>query len=244
MPEQLKRAMILAAGLGTRMGSLTNDRPKALVEVLGKALIDYAIDRFKALSVTQIIVNLHYKADMLKAHLEGRTDVRIHFSDERNELMDTGGGVAKALPFFEDQPFFTHNSDSIWFESGVQNLLRLARAWQSDTMDALMLVAPVENALGYTGAGDFHLEPDGKLRCKGNENKAPFVWTGIQIIHPRLFVGCPDGPFSTNVVWNQALEQERLFGLTLDGTWIHVGTPEGVQDAEAFIQKVRTGAFN
>lgn len=244
MAEQPERAMILAAGLGTRMGSLTDDRPKALVEVLGKPLIDYAIDRFKALGFTDIIVNLHYKADMLEAHLTRRTDVQIHFSDERAELLDTGGGVAKALPFFKDKPFFTHNSDSIWFEQDTLNLLKLKDAWDDNTMDALMLVAPVGSALGYAGSGDFFLEADGRLRRKGGKDKAPFVWTGVQIMRPSLFAGCPEGPFSTNIIWNQVLERRRLFGLRLDGTWMHVGTPEGVQDAEAFIQKSRTGTFD
>ncbi len=243
MAEYPERAMILAAGLGTRMGPLTADRPKALVEVLSKPLIDYAIDRFSVLGLTEIIVNLHYKADMLEAHLKRRTDVHIHLSDERDELLDTGGGVTKALPFFQDKPFFTHNSDSIWFEHNTQNLLTLKDAWDSDVMDALMLVAPVETALGYAGNGDFFLGPDGRLRRKGNEDTAPFVWTGVQIMRPSLFAGCPTGRFSTNIIWNQALERRRLFGLELDGTWMHVGTPEGVQDAEGFIRKARTGAF-
>ena len=243
MVDRPERAMILAAGLGTRMGPLTADRPKALVEVLGQPLIDYAIERFKSLGITEIIVNLHYMADMLEVHLRQRTDVTIQFSDERAELLDTGGGIAKALPFFDNKPFFTHNSDSIWFEQRTQNLLELRNAWDDD-MDALMLVAPTDQALGFSGAGDFFLEADGKLRRRGSHDKAPYVWTGVQIIKPSLFDGCPAGPFSTNVVWNQALERGRLYGLKLSGTWMHVGTPQGVQDAEAFIQKARTGTFD
>ncbi len=242
MAEPPKRAMILAAGLGTRMGSLTKDRPKALVEVLNKPLIDYAIDRFKALDVTDIIVNLHYKADMLEAHLKCRTDVHIRFSDEREELLDTGGGVAKALAFFEGRPFFTHNSDSIWLEGEVQNLLELASTWQGD-MDVLMLLAPVEQALVYSGKGDFFLEPSGRLRRRGNENTAPYVWTGVQIMNPHVFDGCPDGAFSNNLIWDHALERGRLFGLVLDGTWMHVGTREAVQGAEIFIQKKKADMF-
>jgi MurNAc alpha-1-phosphate uridylyltransferase len=233
------RAMILAAGLGTRMRPLSEAKPKPLIEVMGKTLIDHAIDRLKAAGVTLIVVNVHYKADMLKAHLAKRKDVKIRISEENDNLLDTGGGIAKALPLFEGQPFFTHNSDSMWVEGMGSALERMKARWNPNTMDTLMLLAPAVTAIGYEGRGDFDMDPWGRLTRRGEQKLTPFVWTGVQIIHPRLFDGAPTGKFSINPLWDKAIEGGRLYGVRLDGVWIHVGAPEGFHEAEAFLRSLQ-----
>jgi len=231
--------MILAAGLGTRMRPLSDTKPKPLIEVMGKPLIDHAIDRLKAAGVTLIVVNVHYKADILKAHLAKRKDVEIKISEESDNLLDTGGGIAKALPLFEGQPFFTHNSDSMWVEGMGSALGRLIERWDAASMDSLMLLASAVTAIGYEGRGDFDMDPWGRLARRGEQQIAPFVWTGVQIIHPRLFDGAPTGKFSINPLWDNAIGKGRLFGQRLDGVWIHVGAPEGLQDAEWFLKNLQ-----
>lgn len=233
------RAMILAAGLGTRMRPLSEGKPKPLIQVMGKALIDHAIDRLKAAGVTLIVVNVHYKAEMLKAHLAKRKDVEIRISEENDNLLDTGGGIAKALPYFEGQPFFTHNSDSMWVEGMGSALNRMKARWKPQDMDALMLLASAVTAIGYEGRGDFEMDPWGRLTRRGEQKLAPFVWTGVQIVHPRLFDGAPAGKFSINPLWDKAMARGRLHGMRLDGVWIHVGAPEGFHDAEAFLRNLQ-----
>jgi MurNAc alpha-1-phosphate uridylyltransferase len=232
--------MILAAGLGTRMAPLTAERPKPLIELMGKPLIDYAIDRLAQAGVTLIIVNVHYKADMLIAHLEkrGKKDSRleIRIYDETGAILDTGGAVARALPAFAGEAFFTHNSDSLWVEGMGSALERMKARWDPETMDALMLLAPTVTAIGYDGRGDFTMDALGGLQRREEMKLAPFVWTGVQIVHPRLFEGAPEGRFSINPLWDRAIAKGRLFGTRLDGTWIHVGTPEGLLDAENFLR--------
>ena len=232
----LTRAMILAAGLGTRMGHLTQDKPKPLVPVLGRTLIDRVIDRLIAGGVNTIVVNVHYKADMLRAHLARRKDVEIIVCDETNAILDTGGAVAQALEHFKGEPFFTQNADSIWAEGMGKAMNRMKERWNPDTMDCLMLLAPTTSSLGYDGRGDFEMNQLGLLRRRGELKLAPFVWTGMQIVHPRLFDGAPKGRFSINPLWDKAIEKERLHGIRLDGVWIHVGTPEGLTDAENYLR--------
>ena len=235
----LTRAMILAAGLGTRMAPYTAVKPKPLIELKGKALIDYAIDRLAANGVKFIVVNVHYKAEMLVAHLEKRSKkdkhVKIEICDEPDAILDTGGAVAKALPDFEGEPFITHNSDSLWVEDIGAALARMKAAWKPDDMDALMLLATTTRALGYDGRGDFDMDAFGGLTRRAEMKLAPFVWTGVQIVHPRLFDGAPKGRFSINPLWDKAIERGRLRGIRLDGQWIHVGTPEGLEEADAFL---------
>jgi MurNAc alpha-1-phosphate uridylyltransferase len=231
--------MILAAGLGTRMGHLTSNRPKPLVEVLGRTLIDRVIDRMIQGGVTFIVVNVHYKAEMLKEHLSRRKDVKIQICDESDTILDTGGGIAKALPHFEGEPFFAQNSDSIWVEGMGHAMDRMKARWDPETMDSLMLLAACTSSLGYDGAGDFEMDALGHLKRRAEMKQAPFVWTGLQIIHPRLFDGAPAGRFSINKLWDKAIERERLYGIRLDGIWIHVGTPEGLEDAEAFLRDLQ-----
>ncbi|MGQ0741657.1 MAG: nucleotidyltransferase family protein [Alphaproteobacteria bacterium] len=231
-----RHAMILAAGLGTRMRPLSEDKPKPLIEVQGKPLIDHAIDRLKAAGVALIVVNVHYRAEMLKAHLARRKDVEIQISEENDNLLDTGGGIAKALPVLGNAPFFTHNSDSLWVEGMGGALERMKRRWDPAVMDALMLLAPSVTAIGYEGRGDFNMDPDGRLTRRGEQNLSAFVWTGVQIIHPRLFDSAPKGKFSINLLWDRAIERGCLYGIRLDGVWIHVGSPEGFHDAERYFR--------
>jgi MurNAc alpha-1-phosphate uridylyltransferase len=229
---QVRAAMIMGAGLGSRMRPLTDDRPKPLVTVAGKALIDHSIDRLVAAGVTRIVVNLHYKAAMLRAHLEKRRDAEILFSDETAQLLDTGGGVVKALPLLGDEPFFILNSDSIWIETGKPALPMMQDAWDASRMDGLLLLADLAKTIGYDGH-DFVLQADGRLaRAKGRSEK-PYGYMGVQIVQPGLFADAPQGAFSTNMVWNRAIAADRLFGAVLDGTWLHVGTPETRDEAEA-----------
>jgi len=231
-----KRAMVMAAGLGTRMRPLTDDRPKPLVQVMGKALIDHAIDRLVAAGVETIVVNAHYKSDMLKAHLARRKDVEIRISEENDELLGTGGGILKALPNFEGEPFFVHNSDSVWVEGLGHALERMIERWDPDNMDALLLMASMVTSLGFEGRGDFSMAADGKLTRVAPLRVSPFAYPGVQIVHPRIFDHAPKGGFSMNVLWDRAIEKGRLYGVRLDGVWIHVGTPEAVREANDFLR--------
>jgi N-acetyl-alpha-D-muramate 1-phosphate uridylyltransferase len=229
------RAMIMAAGLGTRMRPLTDDRPKPLVMVAGKTLIDHALDRLVAAGVTLAVINVHYKAEMVMAHLAKRKDVEIRYSEETDALLGTGGGVVKAMPHFDGHPFFIMNADTIWIEGFGRALDRMKERWNPDTMDGLLLMAAMVTAVGYEGAGDFNMDSEGHLTRVAEQRLSPFAYPGIQIVHPRLFDKAPAGPFSTNRVWDIAIATGRLFGIRLDGVWIHVGTPEVVQEAEAIL---------
>jgi MurNAc alpha-1-phosphate uridylyltransferase len=228
-------AMIMGAGLGTRMRPLTDDRPKPLVMVGGRTLIDHSLDRLVAAGVTLAVVNLHYKAEMLRAHLARRRDIEIIFSDETEKLLDTGGGVVKALPHFRGAPFFVLNSDSIWVEGDRAALPAMLGHWDAARMDGLLLLADMQTALGYEGMGDFVLKAEGRVVRARHSAGAATAYPGVQIAHPRLFDGAPQGAFSTNLMWDRAIAAERLFGTMLDGTWIHVGTPEARDEAEAFL---------
>ncbi len=231
----LTRAMIMAAGLGTRMSPLTKDRPKPLVEVRGKALIDHAIDKLVAAGVTMIVVNLHYKAEMLKTHLAKRRDVEIRLSEESDGLLGTGGGILKALSNFDGEPFFVLNSDSVWVEGLGRALDRMKERWNPEAMDALLLMASMVTAMGYEGTGDFNMDADGRLTRVAEQRLSPFAYPGVQIVHPRIFASVKGGAFSMNRLWDEAIERGKLFGIRLDGVWIHVGTPEAVAEANAYL---------
>jgi MurNAc alpha-1-phosphate uridylyltransferase len=235
--SNVTHAMIMGAGLGSRMRPLTDDRPKPLVMVAGKTLIDHSIDRLVAAGVTKIVVNVHYKAAMLREHLARRQDVEIVISDETEMLLDTGGGVVKAMPHFGDAPFFIINSDSIWVERGAPALPAMQAAWDAKRMDGLLLLADLATTIGYEGR-DFVLEPDGRLARAKDRSEPPWGYMGVQIVHPRLFADAPEGAFSTNIVWNRAIAAGRLFGATLDGVWLHVGTPEARDEAQAYLSEV------
>ncbi len=233
MMQAPKRAMVMAAGLGTRMRPLTNDRCKALVELGGKSLIDWMLDRLAEAGVEKAVVNVHHFADRLESHLRERTAPAIMISDERAELLETGGGLAKAAPLLGDDPIFVANIDSVWREDGTESELRkLARAFDPDRMDALLLITPTANTLGFDGPGDFFLHEDGRLERRGERATAPYAYTGVQILNPRVLEGLPVEPFSTNLIWNTALEAGRLHGCVMDAFWMHVGDPEAREAAE------------
>lgn len=232
-------AMVLAAGFGERMRPLTNERPKPLVRLGGRPLIDHVLDRLAAAGVPTAVVNVHYLADMIESHLEGRTEPGIVISDERDQLLDTGGGVRKALQLLGDEPFFIHNSDTVWIEGNDSTLCRLARAWDPARMDALLMLVPVVNAVGYAGSGDFNMAPDGRLQRKERNAVAPFVFAGVSIAHPRLVEQGPEGPFSLTLLWDRAARSGRLYGIRHEGIWMHVGTPEALEEAERCLQRDR-----
>jgi len=221
-------AMVLAAGLGVRMRPLTLTCPKPLLTVAGITLLDHALDRLAAAGVETAVVNYCYLGDMIAAHLGGRAAPRIVLSPEP-EPLETGGGIKRALHHLGEAPFVSVNADILWLDGAVPAVRRLAEAWDPERMDALLLLMPVERAHGYHGLGDFDIEIDGRLRRPPRGERAPYVFSGVQIISPRLFEGTPDGPFSTNLVWDRALPAGRLRGLVHDGEWFHVGTPEALQ---------------
>ena len=235
MSNAPKRAMIMAAGLGTRMRPLTNDRPKPLVEVAGKTLIDHALDRLAAVGVTMAVVNVHYKAEMLMAHLKKRTDMEFVFSEETDTLLGTGGGVVKAMPHFKGEPFWIMNSDTLWVEGVGRALQNMVARWDPERMDALLLLASMVSARGYEGAGDFYMDAEGHITRVDERKLSPFAYPGVQIVHPRLFEGAPSGTFSTNKMWDVAIKKQRLYGIRLDGIWFHVGTPEAVKETEQYL---------
>src|SRR5436309_3215575 len=231
----IDRAMVLAAGLGKRMRPLTDTLPKPLVPVAGKALIDHVLDRLADAGVTTAVVNVHHMANAIEQHLKGRTRPQIAISDERSELLDTGGGVVKALPLLGDKPFFHVNSDTIWIEGVTPNLGRLGAMFDPAEMDAAVLLAATATSIGYEGRGDFAMTPDGRLRRRGEREVVPFVYAGAAVLSRPLFEDAPQRVFSLNRLFDRAIEAGRLFGLRLEGTWMHVGTPAAIKAAEAAI---------
>ncbi|MFN0024715.1 MAG: nucleotidyltransferase family protein [Parvularculaceae bacterium] len=232
-------AMVLAAGLGTRMRPLTDHRPKPLIEVAGKALIDHSLDRFAQAGVARAIVNVHYRADQMEAHLTARTRPRIIISDERALRLETGGGLKHARAHLGEAPVFCTNTDAILVDAdGPEACAALAATWRNDAMDALLLVVPIGLASGYDGDGDFDLGADGSLDWRRGAS-APFVYTGLQIIRPLLLDGAPEGPFSLRVLWDKARAAGRMRGLLHNGPWMHVGDEAGLALAEAFFDKQR-----
>ncbi len=225
-------AMVLAAGLGQRMRPITDVIPKPLVEIGGKAMLDHALDRLAAVGVAEAVVNVHHLAGKIEAHLAGRTRPRITISDERAELLETGGGVTKALPLLGHEPFFHLNSDSLWVENGVPNLQRLAEAWQPARMDMLLMLAHVSRSMGYDGTGDFHLAGDGHLTRRKPGEEVPHIYAGVAILKPNLLVDAPKGPWSLNLLFDRLIAEGRLCGHVMDGEWLHVGTPEAIPEAE------------
>jgi MurNAc alpha-1-phosphate uridylyltransferase len=235
----LKTAMVLSAGLGTRMAPANGKVPKPLVPLAGKPLIDHVLDRLAAAGVKRAVVNVHHMADQIEQHVKGRRAPVIEISDERAARLDTGGGVRKALPRLGAGPFLIHNSDSVWIEGIGSNLSRLMSAWDDTRMDCLMLLALASASYGYQGRGDFAFGSDGRIRRRKVEQElVPFAFTGVSIAHPRLFEGAPDGAFSLNLLWSRAIEAGRAYGMRIDGIWMHVGTPDALAQAEACLQDV------
>lgn len=229
-------AMVMAAGLGKRMRPLTASQPKPLVRVAGRALIDHALDRMVYAGVTRAVVNVHYLADALEAHLRSRSAPSIAISDEREQLLETGGGMMKAqaaglLP----DPFFCVNADSIWLDGPRNAFIDLSAHWDADRMDALLLLVPHARARNFAGAGDFYMDPVGRLKRKLPGRVAPYIYTGIQLVSHRLLHDAPTGAFSTNILWDRAIEEERLFGSVFTGEWLEVGEPAHVAASEGYL---------
>jgi MurNAc alpha-1-phosphate uridylyltransferase len=237
MPVSPRIAMVLAAGLGQRMRPLTDTKPKPLVQVAGRPLIDHVLDRLAAAGAERAVVNVHYRAEQIIEHVAGRTRPQITISDERGLLLNTGGGVVKALPQLGSAPFFHMNSDTIWIDGVMPNLDRLAQAFDPANMDVLLLLAPTTGSIGYSGRGDFVMAADGRLQARGERDVAPFVYAGAAILTPALFQNAPEGEFPLTLLFKRAQEQGRLHGLRLEGTWMHVGTPEAVEEAEQAIRR-------
>lgn len=232
-------AMIMAAGLGKRMRPLTATKPKPLIEVSGKALLDHVLEKLRIAGVRRVVVNIHYLADALEAHLKNRDHgLEIIISDERDLLMETGGGLVKALPLIDSDPFLSLNSDNLWIDGPADTLKLLASQWDEERMDALLLLVPQARALNHKGIGDFHMDSTGRIRRRAKSHVAPFVFTGIQIVSKRLLRDAPEGPFSTNILWNRAIEEGRCFGAVHQGLWFDVGTPQSIQLTESALEHV------
>ena len=225
--------MVLSAGLGTRMAPANGTLPKPLVPLNSRALIDHVLDRHVDAGIQHAIVNVHHKADLIEAHVKGRRRPEIEISNERGKLLDTGGGVKKALPRLGAGPFLIHNADSVWIEGVGSNLARLMQAWDDSRMDCLLMLALASHSLGYQGRGDFAFESDGRIRRRRvQQEMVPFAFTGVSLAHPRLFAESPDGAFSLNVVWDRAMEAGRAWGVRMEGIWMHVGNPDALAQAE------------
>jgi MurNAc alpha-1-phosphate uridylyltransferase len=226
--------MVLAAGLGLRMRPITLTVPKPMVPVAGRTMLDRAIDHLRRAGIANLVVNTHWLADRIEDHLDGQPGITL---SHEPEVLETGGGVAKALPLLGEGPFFVVNSDIIWTDGAHPALDRLMQAWDESRMDALLLVVPTSHAMGYEGDGDFFVDGDGRPRRRAPREVAPTLFSGVQILHPRLFEGAPSGKFSLNVLYDRAIEDGRLFALVHDGRWYHVGTPEALPEVEAALQE-------
>ncbi|GAA4717984.1 nucleotidyltransferase family protein [Sphingomonas lutea] len=235
--EVPQTAMIMAAGLGKRMRPLTATKPKPLIEVAGKALLDHVLEHLRTAGVKTVIVNVHYLADALEAHLKSRANgLDIRISDERDLLLETGGGLVRAAPMIDCDPFLAVNSDNYWVDGPADTLRLLASQWNSEKMDALLLLVPLARAQNHGGIGDFHLSRDGKVRRRERSHVAPFVYTGVQMVSKRLLRDAPEGAFSTNILWDRAIEEGRCFGAVHQGLWFDVGTPQAIQMTESALQ--------
>lgn len=233
-----RTAMVLAAGYGERMRPLTDTMPKPLVPLMGRALIDHVLDRLAAAGVETAVVNVHYLPEQIEAHMKGRNGraPKTVISDERALLLDTGGGATKALPLLGNGPFFIHNSDSVWSEGVTPALPDMLRVWDPARMDCLLLLAPLSTSIGYHARGDFDMAPDGRLSRRGERQVVPFAFAGVSLCTAALFEDAPQGPFSLNVLWDRALAKGRVYGVRLDGRWMHVGTPDALKEAETLFE--------
>lgn len=235
-PPPANTAMVLAAGLGKRMRPLTATRPKPLIEVARKPLIDHVLDRLRAAGIKRVVVNVHYLADAVVAHLKARvTDMEVLISDERDQLLETGGGLVKALPLIGEDRFVVVNSDNFWVDGPVDALRLLGQRWNDEEMDALLLLVPQARANCHSGPGDFHMDALGRLERRRPGRVAPFVFTGIQMMSRRLLEDAPQGAFSTNILWDRAIARGRCFGIVHQGLWFDVGTPPAIAKTEAML---------
>ena len=235
--EVPKTAMVMAAGLGKRMRPLTATRPKPLIEVAGRPLLDHVLERLRSAGVEKVVVNVHYLPDTLEAHLAKKVHgLDVVISDERDQLLETGGGLVRAEPLIDVDPFLVVNSDNFWVDGPADTLRVLASHWDDERMDALLLLVPHARAQNHRGMGDFHMDRFGRLRRRHRGRVAPFVYTGIQMIAKRLLEGAPQGPFSTNILWDKAIDTGRCFGAVHQGLWFDVGTPAAIGQTESFLE--------
>lgn len=230
-------AMVFAAGLGTRMRPVTNDRPKPLIEIGGRTMLDHTLDRLAEAGIARAVVNVHYRADQIEAHLAGRTRPALTLSDERDRLLDQGGGIRKALPWLGPAPFLICNTDALWIEGPQSNIGRMLAAWDPGRMDVLLLVASTTTSIGVDWPGDFAMDEDGRLIRRQEGAVTPFVYAGVGLIKPGLFAGIEEPVFRLAPFFFQAAEAGRLFGMRLDGLWLHVGTPAAIREAEEAIRR-------
>ncbi|MEM1038114.1 MAG: nucleotidyltransferase family protein [Pseudomonadota bacterium] len=234
-PTHVDQAVVLSAGLGTRMQPLTLTRPKPLISVAGKTLLDHALDALDSANITHAVVNVHYLADQIVNHVAGRTAPKVTISDERSRILDSGGGVAQAQTHLDPKPFFVLNADSFWLDRHPQALPRMIAKFDPTQMDMLMLLARHEDSVGFAGAGDFFMDDTGRLTRRGSAPAAPCNYAGAVLMRPGLFDDWSGEPFSLNRTFDHAIARGRLHGLWLDGLWLHVGTPEAIGDAETAI---------
>ncbi len=235
MSTKPKTAMVLAAGLGLRMRPITDKTPKPLIKVAERTLLDHCLDRLVEVGVQRAVVNVHHLADQVRTHLRHRRDLEIIISDEHDQLLETGGGLVKALPHLGSEPIFVVNSDVLWLNGTVNALERLMDIWSDEIMDALLLVHSTVEAYGYRGRGDFVIDPLGLVARRPEREVAPYVFTGIEILHPRALKGAPTGAFSLNVIFDRLLEAGRLYAIVHDGEWFDVGSPDGLSQAENYM---------
>jgi MurNAc alpha-1-phosphate uridylyltransferase len=235
MSTKPKTAMVLAAGLGLRMRPITDKTPKPLIKVAERTLLDHCLDRLVEVGVQRAVVNVHHLADQVRTHLRHRRDLEIIISDEHDQLLETGGGLVKALPHLGSEPIFVVNSDVLWLNGTVNALERLMDTWSDEIMDALLLVHSTVEAYGYRGRGDFVIDPLGLVARRPEREVAPYVFTGIEILHPRALKGAPTGAFSLNVIFDRLLETGRLYAIVHDGEWFDVGSPDGLSQAENYM---------
>jgi len=230
-------AMVLAAGLGTRMRPITDTNPTPLGPVVGTTVVAYGLDALESNGVKNAVVNVHYLAEQIEEHLSDRSNPAISLSDETVALLDSGGGIKKALPKLGEDPFFLINADSFWLEGSTPNLQRLAGTFDPDKMDILLMLSTMDSAIGYSGNGDFEMSAEGRLQRRTEKKLSPFAYAGAAILHPRIFENTPDDAFSLNLLFDRAIEQDRLFGVRMEGVWLHVGTPESILEAEEAIAR-------
>ncbi|MEE3000289.1 MAG: nucleotidyltransferase family protein [Pseudomonadota bacterium] len=230
-----KKAMVLAAGLGRRLRPITNNLPKPLVKIANRTLLDHTLDHLVAAGVECAVVNVHYLADQIKRHLNSRKDLEIIISSEELSLLETGGGVKKVIKKFNDEPFYISNADVFWLNGPTTVLERMIEQWDETRMDALLMLHATVEAYGYSGDGDFEVDANGKLSRRIEREITPYLFSGVQIIHPRIFENTPDGKFSLNVIYDKGIEADRLYGVVHDGEWFHIGTPEGLAEVESYM---------
>ncbi|MEP1207156.1 MAG: nucleotidyltransferase family protein [Rhizobiaceae bacterium] len=235
--KDIETGMVLAAGLGTRMRPITDNLPKPLVSVAGQTLLDRALDALAKGGIQQALVNVHYLADQIEKHLHGRTMPAVSVSDERRELLDSGGGVKKAIAGMTDSPMVILNGDSFWVDGGGSTIRQMKSVWNPDEMDMLLLVATLDQATGYDGAGDFFLDNENRLKRRGDASQAPYIYAGAIITGTSNINSVPDSKFSLNRLFDAAIQRNRLYGCLLDGLWLHVGTPASIDEAEQAIER-------